>query len=323
MIGVEKFKQISTDTLQFATLVVILAGLMGLGEALAPGFLRPEHVFSILEDLSMLGVVSIAQTLVIMSGGIDISVGAIMYFSSSTAAILMNGERFYLPFFTCLILGAAIGAINGAGVAMLGIPPIVMTLAMMIILTGVVFLYTGGTPGGEAAPLLRQMVVGKLGLIHGTTIIWIIVTILFVIILKKTTYGRKIQAIGSNPRAAYCSGINVKWITFTVYTLSGLLSALAGLLLLGYMRIPYFFYKGGLGTEFMLKSIAATVLGGTLFVGGKGGVERTFIGVVLLGMLFSILTMLGLPEVGKLIAQGVLIISIVAIYLRTRITQRR
>ena len=143
------------------------------------------------------------------------------------------------------------------------------------------------------------------------------ITIIFFFVIHATVYGRYIQALGSNPRASYLSGIKVKLVTFSVYVISGLLSAFAGLLFLGYIEIPYFPAKvGGLGIDYAFNSITATIIGGTLFKGGRGGPERTFLGVLLLQFLFSLLVMLGLPEPGKMIVQGIIIVAIVSVYVK-------
>ncbi len=315
MSGVKKIR-ISRDTLQVTILAIITILFAIIAEILAPGFLRIGHLSFMLEVTAILGIVAIAQTIVIMTGGIDMSTGAIMYMMMAFAPFLMK-SGFFLPFLACLGIGALIGAVNGGLIAWAEIPPIVQTIAMMVALTGVVFVRTGGSPGGKAHPLLRAMTVEYVGPLHMATIIWFIITILFFFIIHATVYGRYIQALGSNPRASFLSGIRVKLVTFSVYVISGILSAFGGLLFLGYIEIPYFPAKvGGLGIDYAFDSITATIIGGTLFKGGRGGPERTFLGVLLLQFLFSLLVMLGLPEPGKMIVQGIIIVAIVGIYVR-------
>jgi len=312
----ERRFRISLENLQVIILAVITIAFALIAELLAPGFLRIGHLSFMLEVMAILGVVAIAQTIVIMTGGIDMSTGAIMYLMMAVAPMFMK-EEFFLPFLLCLGIGALIGAINGALIAWAEIPPIVQTIAMMVALTGVVFVRTGGSPGGKAHPLLRAMTVDYVGPLHMATIIWFALTIIFFFILRATVYGRYIQALGSNPRASFLSGIRVKLVTFSVYVISGLLSAFGGLLFLGYIEIPYFPSQvGGLGIDYAFNSITATLIGGTLFKGGRGGPERTFLGVLLLQFLFSLLVMLGLPEPGKMIVQGIIIVAIVGIYVR-------
>lgn len=315
MIGESRLR-ISTENLQLIILAGITIGLALIAEMLAPGFLQIGHLSFMLEVMAIIGVVAIAQTIVIITGGIDMSVGAIMYLMMTVGPLFMK-EEFFLPFLLCLGIGALIGAINGALIAWAKVPPIIQTIATMITLTGVVFVRTGGTPGGRAHPILRAMSIDYVGPLHMVTIIWFVLTIIFFLVLRATVYGRYIQALGSNLRASYLSGIRVNLITFSVYVISGLLSALGGLLLLGYIEIPYFPTQvGGLGIDYSFNTITATLIGGTLFKGGKGGVERTFLGIFLIQFLFSLLIMLGLPTPAKMVVNGIIIVAIVGIYMR-------
>jgi ribose transport system permease protein len=144
---------------------------------------------------------------------------------------------------------------------------------------------------------------------------WILLSVLFYFIIKITPFGWRIRALGSNPVASRCSGIQVQRIQIAVYMLSGLLAALAGLLYLGWARTPYptFQSGAGVGADLTLKSIAAVVIGGTLFSGGRGGVERTFLGVLILSILYSILIMAGLGVEWQIMLNGI-IISVVGVY---------
>jgi ribose/xylose/arabinose/galactoside ABC-type transport system permease subunit len=208
-----------------------------------------------------------------------------------------------------------VGAVNGILIAWAKVPPIIQTIATMTALTGFIFIYTGGVSGSKAHPLLRAITVNQIGPLHMCTIIWIILIIFFYIILHRTTYGRFIQSLGSNPRASYLSGIKVKLTTFSVYTLSGLLSALAGLFFYGYANVPYYpSQTGGLGIDYAFGSITAVVIGGTLFTGGKGGPEKTFFGVLFMQILVSLLVMLGFPQALRLLLNGTILLIIVIIY---------
>jgi ribose/xylose/arabinose/galactoside ABC-type transport system permease subunit len=138
-----------------------------------------------------------------------------------------------------------------------------------------------------------------------------------VVIMRLTVFGRAVYAIGSNPIASYRSGIKNKIVIFFVYLISGISSAIAGLFLLGYTGVPELTYRGGgLGSDYTLSAIAAVIIGGTIFTGARGGVERTIFGVLVLKILFSILTMMGMSGSGKLIAQGLIVIVIVGTYMK-------
>ncbi|GAH53369.1 unnamed protein product, partial [marine sediment metagenome] len=258
---------------------------------------------------------AIGQTIVILTGGIDLSVGATMLMADAVGAMLLGGQNRIIPILICLGLGLLIGAINGTGVAFLRIPPFIMTLGMMAILTGSIFIFAKTC--GFASPILRYLSIGKVGNIPILIIIWIFLATIMTIIMRLTVFGREVYAIGSNPIASYHSGIKNRIVIFFVYVISGIFSAIAGLFLLGYTGVPELTYRGGgLGTNYTLSAIAAVIIGGTIFTGARGGVEKTIFGVLVLKILFSILTMMGMSGAGKLITQGLVVIVIVGIYMK-------
>jgi len=316
MIG-RGFKKRSTnkDTLQLIVLFSMLIIIILIAGILKPGFLTTKHLITIVHDTSILGISAIGQSIVILTGGIDLSVGATMLVADAVGAYLLGGQNRIIPILICLALGLIIGAMNGAGIAFLRIPPFIMTLGMMALLTGGIFIFA--RTSGFASPILRYLSIEKLGHIPFLVIIWIFLTIIMTIIMRLTVFGREVYAIGSNPIASYHSGVKNKKIIFFVYVISGLFSAIAGLFLLGYTGVPELTYRGGgLGIDYTLSAIAAVIIGGTIFTGARGGVERTVFGVLVLKILFSILTMMGMSGPGKLIAQGLIVIVIVGIYMK-------
>jgi len=311
------FKKRSTnkDTLQLIVLFSMLIIIILIAGILKPGFLTTKHLITIVHDTSILGISAIGQSIVILTGGIDLSVGATMLVADAVGAYLLGGQNRIIPILICLALGLLIGAMNGAGIAFLRIPPFIMTLGMMALLTGGIFIFA--KTSGFASPILRYLSIEKLGHIPFLVIIWIFLTIIMTIIMRLTVFGREVYAIGSNPIASYHSGVKNKKIIFFVYVISGLFSAIAGLFLLGYTGVPELTYRGGgLGIDYTLSAIAAVIIGGTIFTGARGGVERTVFGVLVLKILFSILTMMGMSGPGKLIAQGLIVIVIVGIYMK-------
>jgi ribose transport system permease protein len=310
-----KRRNINKDVLQAIILFSMLVVIILVAGILKPGFFTIKHLLTVMHDTSILGISAIGQTIVILTGGIDLSVGATMLLADAVGAMLLGGENRIIPILICLGLGLLIGAINGAGVAFLRIPPFIMTLGMMTILTGSIFIFA--KTRGFASPILRYLSVEKVGNIPILIIIWIFLTIIMAVIMSLTVFGRAVYAIGSNPIASYLSGIKNKRVTFLVYVISGMFAAIAGLFLLGYTGVPELTYRGGgLGSEYTLASIAAVIIGGTVFTGARGGLERTIFGVLVLKVLFSILTMVGIGESGKLIAQGLIVIVIVGIYMK-------
>jgi ribose transport system permease protein len=308
--------RIQSSSIQIGILALALVVIVAAASIVTPGFLTYRHLTTVLYCNTMLGILALAQTLVILSGGLDLSIGSVYWITIMTGALFMVRGNTLVPALVCLLLGAAVGAINGIGIARLRIPHVVMTLAMMIILTGVLYVTTGGGGRGRAT---EQMIAFSTGRVAGFPIIsmaWIVLSLLFYFILRVTPFGWRVRAIGSSPVASYCSGIRVQLVQIGVYMLSGLLASLAGLFYLGWARTPYptFQSGAGVGADITLKSIAAVIIGGTLFSGGRGGVERTFLGVLILSVLYSILSMAGLGVEWQIMLSGLIIISVVAIY---------
>jgi ribose/xylose/arabinose/galactoside ABC-type transport system permease subunit len=313
-------KRVNPAFMQIAILVLALILLVVIAGIISPGFLTYRHLTMILYVNSMLGILALAQTFVILSGGLDLSIGSIYWFTIMTGALLMTKGNTLIPAFACLLLGVGIGFINGVGIAKLKIPHVVMTLAMLIILTGVLYVTTGGGGRGRATEELISFSTGRVFNFPIISIVWIFLTVFFYFVLKITPFGWWVRAIGCNPIASCCSGIQVQRIQIGVYMLSGLLATLAGLLYLGWARTPYptFQSGAGVGADITLKSISAVIIGGTLFSSGCGGVERTFLGVLILSVLYSILIMAGLGVEWQIMLSGVIIIVIVGIYSQTK-----
>ena len=302
-------------------LALALVVIMAIAGIITPGFLTFRHFKMVLYCNTMLGILALAQTLVILSGGIDLSIGSTYWITIMTGALLMVDKGFLAASIVCIILGATIGTLNGIGISKLKIPHVVMTLAMMIILTGTLYVTTGGGGRGRAAPELIRLSTGRVFGFPIITLVWIALTALFYIILRMTAFGWKVRALGSNIVACYCSGISISRVQIGVYMISGTLAALAGLFYLGWARTPYptFQSGAGVGADIMLQSIAAVIIGGTLFSGGRGGVGRTFLGVLVLAVLFSILSMAGLGVEWQIMLNGVIILAIVGVHSRVKL----
>lgn len=280
-------------------------------EILQPKFWTIDYLNFFLWDLSLLGILALAQTMVMLSGGIDLSTGAIYFFSSSICGALMGITGDFLgPFVAALLLGLLLGIVNGIGVARLRVPPIIMTLGMLVFLSGLAFIVIGPAPKGGAHPLLIM-------LSKGSTYAWVALAIVLTVVSERTSFGWSVRSIGSNPIASHASGMNVERVTMQVYAVSGFLSALAGLLYLGWARTPYIaFTVSAMGVDITVRSIAAVLIGGTLFIGGLGGFDRTVIGTLITGTLFALIRMFGLGQEVILMVEGVLLIVIVYFYLR-------
>jgi ribose transport system permease protein len=288
-------------------LFVIAAGV------LAPASLGLDNLQSVIRESSFLGIVALGQGVVMLSGGLDISVGNIMFFVIVYGGNFLAGhpEYFAILCLGCVLVGALVGLINGIGVSRFRISPIIMTLATSSILYGLVYIFGGGRLGKASPPPLQF--VGKgvfFGLIPYTGVIWLVLAGFFAFVLYRTTFGRRIYATGNNPKAAWLSGIDSEGTLIKSYMICGALAAFAGLLLLGYLGTPTLRFTD----IYTMGSIEATVLGGIDFFAGVGSIIGTIAGSLLVRFMFTLLLMFRVPDAGRMIAEGVLILVIVAGY---------
>jgi ribose/xylose/arabinose/galactoside ABC-type transport system permease subunit len=294
-----------------------LLALLAVSAAVSPRSFNAQDLLNLAKQSSSLGIVSIGQTLVILTGGIDLSVGSTITLVHvvSVGTILGRPEMVLPVALLCVLLGAAIGAVNGLGITQARISPFVMTLCTDFILRGVYMIYTKGQPIGVVPENLRFIGRGRiLEVVPVAALIWIGLALLFVFLLRRTVFGARLYAVGANPRAAWLSGVKNPRIIFTAYTLTGVLAAVAALILTGDMGAVSL----GLGGDYAMDSIAATVIGGTMFAGGIGGVEGTVAGSFIIRLLTSLLQKANVSNPGKLIIQGALILAIVGAYSRRK-----
>ncbi|HSB91257.1 MAG TPA: ABC transporter permease [Anaerolineales bacterium] len=291
---------------------IVLLGLSVVSSIVSPVFLTSRFISTLLKQAASLGIVAVGQTLAILTGGIDLSVASVMALVSVLASHWMNGqESLVLPVsLAALAVASAIGLANGLMVAKLKIPAFIATLGMILIVQGARFMYTGGTPKGSIPPGIKFIGGGMVGPIPAAVIVWAIVVVVFVILTRWTVFGRRLYATGGNPRTAHLSGVNVNGVIIAAYTLCGLLAGVAGLVLTGYSG----FADNWLGRGKDLDSIAAVVVGGTLFSGGRGGVLGTVAGVLIITILYNLVLLLGLDEEVQRIVKGTAIILAVALY---------
>jgi len=278
----------------------------------SPIFYRPQNIFNVLQQASVLGIVSVGQTLVILSGGIDLSVASIVSTSCVFAAALMAGRNaVVIPVaLFCLAIGAIAGFLNGLIVTRRNAPPFIVTLGTALIFQGIRFVYTKGAPFGSIPSWLRFLGRGGVSFVPVAVIVFLVLALAVEYILRRSAYGRKIYAVGNNRIAALYSGIDVAGITLSVYVLSGTLAAFGGLVLAGYLG----FGDNWAGRGYELDSIAAVVVGGTSLAGGEGNVGGTVVGVLLITILFNIVLLAGLPYQFQQIVKGLVIAAAVIFY---------
>lgn len=287
-------------------------------QMIIPGFMNIKNIGNVLKIASFTGIAAIGQTLAILQGGIDMSISNVVTFANIIAAQIIMGknENIALALVVVMLTGAICGVVNAAGIYFLRIPPMIMTLGLGTIIYGAAMIYSNGAPKGNAAPFLRylvnEMAVG--GAFPWIVVFWVIISGVVIIVLKKTTSGRKLYAVGNNPIAAKFSGINAGKIVFIVYIISGITAALTGMLLVGYTGTA----SARAGDVYSMDSIVAVVIGGTAITGGKGGYESTVAGAILLTVLSSLLTVVNISEAGRTIIQGIIILVMLLFYGREK-----
>lgn len=294
----------------FACIVILLL----LGSLYSRSFLSPEYLLQQLKVASFLGVIATGMMLVILLGQIDLSVpwavaaGAMM--ACAAAAYGPVGVALAIPF--GVLCGVAIGIVNGIGVAYLRIPSMIITLATNAVAQGLMVVYTGGfSPQDSATTAMRYLATGfTIPGVPNAVIIWALIGTAMVFVLTRTSFGRAVYGIGNRERAAYLSGIDTRRIVMIAFAVSGGLSAFGGVLLAGYASKA----AQSMGDAYLLPSIAAVVLGGTSILGGRGSYLGTVAGVILITLLQSILSVMQMPEAGRQIIYGVVIVAMLLLY---------
>jgi ribose/xylose/arabinose/galactoside ABC-type transport system permease subunit len=290
-----------------------LALLVAIASALSPYFFSVNNFLNILNQSSVVGVAAIGVTLVMITGGVDLSVGSVISLSADICATVMNGDNSRIVFAIALSVsaGAAVGFVNGLLVAKRNLPSFILTLGTAAAVQGLGLLYTGGTASGAVAPWFERMIGGRpWGHIPGVVFIFITVAAVGLIIQKTTAFGSRLYFVGSNIRAASLSGLPVDRVLIIGYTLSGAAAGIAGVVLLARVGVSSAFA----GQTYTFDALAAVLLGGTTFQGGRGGIVGTLAGVLILVVAFNLVNILGLNFNLQLVAKGVIIIAAAALY---------
>lgn len=281
---------------------------------LEPRFLTPTNILNVIRQVSIFGILAIGQTFMILTAGIDLSVGSVLALVVVIVAQVLPDYGIVAAILVGLAVGALVGTINGLGVTVGKVQPFVMTLGMLGIARGLAFIFTGGMP----IPVLDKnfLFIGN-GYLLGVpvpAIIFVVFVLLAAFVLRYTPFGRYVYAIGSNEEAARLSGVNVRLYKTLVYTLGGLMSGLAGILYASQLAVG----PPIAGEGYELDSIAAVVVGGTSLFGGDGGMFGTFLGAAIIGSMANILNLTGVSPFVQKLAKGLLIIAAVIIKARGR-----
>ena len=290
--------------------------LFVIGEWVHPGFASFGSVTSILLVASFVGLVAAGQCFVILIGGIDLSVPWVLNAAAILLVTASLGQDARAPYAIAVTLGMGAGAgiANGIGIVWLGVPAVVMTLAMNGIIEGLALGLSGGMTCAACASYAPPVVAAAvhdvwLG-IPAALWLWLAVIAVVSFVLSLTRFGRATYAIGNNARAAYLAGINVNLTTVALYALSGLFSAMAGILLVGFGGQASL----GMGTPYLFQSIAAVVIGGVSILGGRGSYLGAAAGAISLTALVSVLLALNMPDYGRSIIYGVVILALLLLY---------
>ena len=268
-------------------------------------FLSTSNITNIMRQVSVNALIAVGMTFVILTGGIDLSVGAVMALAGTVAAGLMAaGLNAVLALLVCLVVGCAFGVANGAFVAFAGMPPIIVTLATMGIARGIGLIYTGGYPISGLPTWVNWFGEGRVFGLQAPILIMLAVYVVGWVLLERTAFGRYVYAIGGNEVATRLSGVRVARSKLLVYAISGLTAAIAAVVLTGRLMSG----QPNAGQGFELDAIAAVVLGGTSIAGGRGSLIGTLLGALLLGVLNNGLNMVGVNPYVQTVVKGVIIL---------------
>lgn len=294
--------------------ILLVAGIASQTDA----FFLPQNLLNIGQNIAVVGIAAVGETMVVVSAGLDISIGSIAGVASVVSAIMVtNAGTVWGGVAVALLVGLILGLINAGIITLLRVSPVVATLATLSAFQGVAFLIA---PGGRSVGVLdagfrrfgsgRILEVGGFPGIPISTLILLVVALIAHIAMRNTVYGRNIYAMGGNPAAARLSGVNLTRMKFAVYAVSGVTAALAGIVLTARTSSgqPV---SGSQGLE--LDALTAVFLGGALMAGGKGTIGGTMLAVVLLGTLSNGMNLLGIPTFYQLVAKGLLLVLAVGI----------
>jgi ribose transport system permease protein len=318
------FRSAFNSLSRYLALIILVA----VASLMAPGFLSLQNILNLLRSFSFLGFISIGMTFVILSAGIDLSVASVLAFSGVLLALFQHWgiylghvDKLSLIFptpyilLTVLAAGTLMGLLNGLIITKLKIVDFAATLGMMVFARGLAFAISGGRTIFNLDKLALFMGRGMVATVPFVAILWVSAIVICSVVLRFTVFGKNLYACGENPEAARLSGIDPVFYKIAVYSISGFFAALAGICMAGRLNVG----EPRVAQGWELDAIAAVVIGGTSFAGGKGGVVQTILGVVIIGLIRNILALLGIaPDPQEMIMGGVLLVAVILGSLGTR-----
>ncbi len=295
------------------TTVIALIILMAVITIINSNFLTANNLLNLLLQVTSNALIAFGMTFVILTGGIDLSVGSILALSSAlTAGLLGSGMPVTLAILISLILGCILGVMNGLLISYGKLAPFIVTLATMTIFRGATLVYTNGNPitkGLSDTFLFQFLGQGYIVGIPFPVIIMFIVFIILYVLLHKTAFGKSVYAIGGNEKAAYISGVKLNKVKIIIYSISGIMASISGLIITSRLSSA----QPTAGASYEMDAIAAVVLGGTSLSGGKGRILGTLIGALIIGVLNNGLNIIGVSAFWQQVVKGVVILIAVLI----------
>ena len=291
--------------------------LVAVGALQSPHFLTVDNFANVARQASIAGILGIGMTFVILTAGIDLSVGSILgVVAIGFASMMAAGVPWPLAILLAMTLGAIVGGVNGLGITRGGLQPFIMTLGMLVIARGVTLTYSDAKPiaVGASAADIAWIGNGSVGGMPVPFLLFVGIAALAWFTLRHTTFGRQVYAVGDNPEAARLSGIATNRVIFSVYVISGLCAAISALIVVSRLAAA----EATQGEGFELDAIAIVVIGGTSLFGGAGGVGGTLIGAGIVAVVNNLLNLIGVPPFSQRIAKGLIILGAVLLERRTR-----
>jgi ribose/xylose/arabinose/galactoside ABC-type transport system permease subunit len=290
-------------------IVFVLLILFALFSIISDRFFSTSTVFTIMKQVSVTGIISVGMTFVMLTGGIDLSVGAVAGVTSVLAAIMMiSGMPIWLACILSLVIAMAFGYFSGLCVTVFRIPPLIATLGVMTSLRGAAYLLSGGVPVYGFDSSVKSFAQGTLWIVPYPVILMFVIFIIAFFVLYKTRTGRYIYGVGGNEEASRLSGVKVNRIKFKVYMISGFLAGIAGLVLLSRTNSG----QPNAGTGYEMDAITAVVLGGVNINGGKGNIWLVIVGVIIMGTLSTGMVMNNINDYVQQVIKGLVLICAVA-----------
>lgn len=300
-------KKINLKSLQNSGSLIALFVLMAVVTILNPSFIAPNNLINLLRQVATNGFIAFGMTFVILTGGIDLSVGSILALSSAlSAGLIVSGVPGTIAILIALVFGAVFGAINGVLITKGNIAPFIATLASMTIYRGATLVFTDGNPITGFGDSFALAYIGRgylFGIPFPVVLMFVVFAILYIFLHKKA-FGKETYAIGGNEKAAHIAGVKIDKVKILIYTISGMMASISGLIITSRLNSA----QPTAGQSYEMDAIAAVVLGGTSLSGGRGRIFGTLIGALIIGTLNNGLNLLGVSSFYQQIVKGVVIL---------------